>query len=225
MRILIVEDTKHLAEAVAHVLKKSGAEVDIAEDGVTGLEYARSDIYDCIVLDNMLPRLSGVEIISALRKDKISVPIIILSAKSETQDRVEGLDAGADDYLVKPFKVSELLARIRALTRRSRPKLETPETIVGNLTLHPSSAEISTVQAAVNLTAKEFLLLEQLASQENKIVSKESLFYRAWGHEMFSEDKYVEVYISYIRRKLRAVSANLKIESRRGLGYRLSVEK
>lgn len=225
MRILVVEDTKHLAEAVSHILKKSGAEVDVADDGATGLEYARSDIYDCIVLDNMLPRLSGVEVIQALRKDKITVPIIILSAKSETEDRVEGLDAGADDYLVKPFKVSELLARIRALTRRSRPKLETPETVVGNLTLHPSSAEISTAQAKVNLTAKEFLLLEQLAGQENKIVSKESLFYRAWGHEMFSEDKYVEVYISYIRRKLRAVSANLKIESRRGLGYRLSVEK
>lgn len=224
MRILIVEDTEYLASAIAHILKRGKHEVDTASDGKTGLDYARSGIYDVIVLDNMLPKLTGVEVSRLLRKEKVTTPIIIISAKSEVGDRIDGLDAGADDYLIKPFKISELSARIRALTRRSHHQLDGSEISVGNVTLHPGTSSISTDSGSEALTAKEFLLLEQLASQSGKIVSKEALFRRAWGHELFSEDSYVEVYVSYLRKKLRKVSANLSLKSVRGLGYILKEE-
>lgn len=224
MRILIVDDTEYLASAVAHVLKRGRHQVDIAHDGATGLEYARSGVYDVIVLDNMLPRLTGVEVSNILRKEKIMTPIIMISAKSEVGDRVDGLDAGADDYLVKPFKVSELLARIRAVTRRSRHSTEDHSVTIGNVTLHPDTSTISTGVGTQLLTAKEFLLLGQLASAPGKIVSKETLFLRAWGHELFSEDKYVEVYMSYVRKKLKQVGANVTIKAVRGLGYVIKEE-
>lgn len=219
MRILIVEDTEYLASAVAHVLKRSQHQVDIAHDGITGLRYARSGVYDVIVLDNMLPRLSGVEVSRRLRAEACVTPIIIISAKSEVTDRIDGLDAGADDYLIKPFKVDELLARIRALTRRSRHQLDGKSITVGNVTLQPNTSSIATPFGAESLTAKEFLLFEQLATHSGKIISKEALFRRAWGHELFNEDTYVEVYISYLRKKLKKISATLTIKAMRGLGY------
>lgn len=224
MRILIVEDTEYLASAIAHILKRGKHEVDTASDGQTGLDYARSGIYDVIVLDNMLPKLTGVEVSRILRKEKVTTPIIIISAKSEVNDRIDGLDAGADDYLVKPFKISELSARIRALTRRSHHQLDGNEVTIGNLTLHPDTSSISSQAGNEALTAKEFLLLEQLVTHAGKIVSKEALFRRAWGYELFSEDSYVEVYISYLRKKLRNISANLSLKSVRGLGYILKDE-
>jgi len=223
MRVLIVDDAEQLAEAVAHVLARADYEVDIANDGAIGLEYAKSEVYDAIVLDNMLPKLSGVEVAQALRQEGVATPIIMLSAKGEVDDKVGGLDAGADDYLAKPFKTSELLARIRALTRRAKHRLDGDDAVVGNVTIHPAKASVSTDSGEVVLTAKEFLLLEQLTSQVDKIVSKETLFHRAWGHEMFSEDKYVEVYMSFLRKKLREISANLDIKAVRGLGYKLTV--
>lgn len=219
MRILIVEDTEYLAEAVAHVLKRGHHEVDIAHDGVTGLTYARSGVYDAIVLDYMLPRLSGIEVSRTLRRESIPTPVIMVSARSEVDDRIDGLDAGADDYLVKPFKVDELLARIRALTRRNRQQIDGKARSIGNVTLSPETSSISTSEGTELLTAKEFLLFEQLALCAGKIVSKEALFRRAWGHELFSEDAYVEVYISYLRKKLKKVSARLRITAVRGLGY------
>ena len=225
MRILIVEDTVQLADAVAHVLKRSAHKVDVAHDGAVGFEYGATGIYDVIVLDNMLPKMSGVEVAQALRARNVATPIIMLSAKSEVDDKVGGLDAGADDYLAKPFKIDELLARIRALTRRARHSLDGDDTVLGNTTLHPNDASVSTKDGNAALTAKEFLLLEQLTGQPGKIVSKETLFHRAWGHEMFSEDKYVEVYMSRLRRKLGDIGANLSIKSMRGLGYKLVVEK
>lgn len=219
MRILIVEDTEYLASAVAHVLKRGQHQVDIAHDGITGLTYARSGAYDVIVLDNMLPRLSGVEVSRRLRAEACTTPIIIISAKSEVADRIDGLDAGADDYLIKPFKVDELLARIRALTRRSRHQLDGKSITVGNVTLRPDTSSISTPFGAESLTAKEFLLFEQLTTHSGRIISKEALFRRAWGHELFSEDTYVEVYISYLRKKLKNISATVTIKAMRGLGY------
>ncbi|MFZ1243085.1 MAG: response regulator transcription factor [Candidatus Saccharimonas sp.] len=225
MRILIVEDTTHLAEAVAHVLKRTGHEVDIANDGVSGLEYARSGVYDVIVLDNMLPRLTGVEVSQTLRREKNFTPIVMLSAKSEVDDRVDGLNAGSDDYLTKPFKVNELLARIHAVTRRSNYRAKGDNITIGDMTIHPENAFISTKDGEVKLTAKEFLLLEQLSVQAGSIVSKEVLFHRAWGQKMFSEDSYVEVYMSYIRKKLRQINAHVSIKAVRGLGYQLKTEK
>jgi DNA-binding response OmpR family regulator len=219
VRILIVEDAEYLASAVAHVLKRSQQQVDIAHDGLTGLKYARSGVYDVVVLDNMLPRLSGVEVSRRLRAEKFTTPIIIISAKSEVVDRIDGLDAGADDYLIKPFKVDELLARIRALTRRNRHQLDGKNITVGNVTLYPDTSSISTPLGTESLTAKELLLFEQLATHYGKIISKEALFRRAWGHELFSEDTYVEVYISYLRGKLKKLSAVITIKAVRGLGY------
>ena len=225
MRILIVVDTKYLADAIAHVIKRASHKVDVVNDGLSGLEYARTGDYDVIVLDNMLPKMSGVEVSKTLRKEGFDTPIIILSAKSEIDDRIEGLDAGADDYLVKPFKVGELLARIRALTRRNHHKLDGNQITIGNVTLHPDSASISSGELSVDLTAKEFLLIECLASKAGKIVSKEALFQRAWGHELFNEDTYIEVYISYLRKKLSQINGNVTIKAVRGLGYILKENK
>lgn len=224
MRILIVEDTAYLADAIAHVLKRSRYQVDVASDGVTGLNYARSGVYDVIVLDNMLPRMSGVEVAHRLRSEKVATPIIILSAKGEAEDKVDGLDAGADDYLAKPFKMDELLARIRALTRRHDQSADHIVT-VGDLTLDRDKSTISSTVSTENLTAKELALLEQLMTNSGSILSKEILFLRVWGQDQAYDDKYIEVYASYIRRKLRTVGAHVSIRAVRGLGYRLIGEE
>lgn len=225
MRILIVEDTEYLADALAHVLKRDHHQVDIATDGQAGLEYARSGIYDVIVLDNMLPKITGVKVSHLLRQEKNMTPIIMLSAKNEVDDKVTGLEAGADDYLGKPFKTSELLARIYALHRRSRHGDDSSQISIGNLTFKSDQATISTDKGSETLTAKESLLLEMLISHADKIVSKPALFRRAWGQDLFSEEKYVEVYISYLRKKLRSVNANIVIKTSRGFGYTLKVEE
>ena len=221
MRVLIVDDEEYLADAVAHILKKRGYDVDIAEDGELGLKYARDAVYDVIVLDVMLPKIDGITVVNRLRKDGLSTPVIMLSAKGELTDRVDGLDAGADDYLAKPFKTAELLARIRALTRRTSYKNGTDGLALGKATLSYDDASLSTDEKSYHLTAKEFAIAEIFATQPNIVVNKKALFKRVWGQDMFEESKYVEVYISFLRKKLREVGAGVTIQAVRGLGYRL----
>lgn len=224
MRILIVDDEAYLAEAVAHVLKKNGYEADIAPDGEVGLTYARDNVYDVIVLDIMMPKLDGISMMRALRKDRNKTPVIMLSAKSETDDKVDGLDSGADDYLAKPFKTAELLARIRALTRRKTytgDRQAIPMSAQGNTTLRYDTRSLVVGETIIPLTAKEFAMAEALATQQGNIISKQALFKRIWGQDVFHEGKYVEVYISFLRKKLSEIGANITVQAVRGLGYRI----
>lgn len=221
MRILLVEDEQYLADAVAHILKREGYLVDIANDGETGLGYALKDVYDIIILDNMLPRLVGTEVLKRLRAKHIATPIIMLSAKSQTIDKVDGLNAGADDYLAKPFKTAELLARLQALLRRHDHGVESTDITVGDLTVSRESMEMSHGDKRINLTAKEFAIIEHLATNVGKVVSKEALYFRAWGQTTFVEGSYVFAYISYIRNKLKKIGSKVTITSVRRAGYQL----
>ena len=219
MRILYVEDEKFLADAVIHLLNKSNINVDWAQDGEDGLRLAKKPIYDAIVLDIMLPKMSGLEILEIIRKQGIKTPVIMLSALSEVEDKVKGLEIGADDYLAKPFKTKELIARLNALVRR--PALRESKTIkFADLTFNP---ETRTVNDTI-LTEKESEILEMLIASGGKALQKDYILAHVWGADMLAEDNYVEVYISYLRRKLKAISSKVQIKTVRNLGYKL-IEK
>ncbi|MBQ3261288.1 response regulator transcription factor [Candidatus Saccharibacteria bacterium] len=218
MRILYVEDEKILADAVIHLLKKADINVDWAEDGEEGLRLAKKPTYDCIVLDIMLPKMSGLEILEIIRKQGIKTPVIMLSALSEVEDKVKGLEIGADDYLAKPFKTKELIARINALARR--PALRDTRTIsFADLTLNVDERTLNSEP----LTEKESEILEMLIRAKEKVVQKDYILAHVWGAEMVAEDNYVEVYMSYLRKKLAKVGSTASIKTVRGLGYKLIV--
>lgn len=219
MRILYVEDEKLLADAVTHLLEKAGINVDWAEDGEEGLRLAQKPIYDAIVLDIMLPKMSGLEILEIIRKKGIKTPVIMLSALSEVEDKVKGLEIGADDYLAKPFKTKELIARLNALTRR--PALRETKTLkFADLTFDSESRTINDL----SLTEKEADILEMLLKSGDKTVQKDYILAHVWGADMMAEDNYVEVYMSYLRKKLKSLKSQVKIKTIRGLGYKLVVE-
>ena len=219
MRILYVEDEQLLADAVTHLLKKAGINVDWAADGDEGLRLAKKPIYDAIVLDIMLPKMSGLEILEIIRKQGIKTPVIMLSALSEVEDKVKGLEIGADDYLAKPFKTKELIARLQALTRR--PALRETKTLkFADLTLDLENRTVNDV----SLTEKEAEILKMLINSGDKTVQKDYILAHVWGADMLAEDNYVEVYMSYLRKKLKEVKSKVEIKTVRGLGYKLVVE-
>lgn len=219
MRILYVEDEKLLADAVTHLLEKASINVDWAEDGEEGLRLAQKPVYDAIVLDIMLPKMSGLEILEIIRKKGIKTPVIMLSALSEVEDKVKGLEIGADDYLAKPFKTKELIARLNALTRR--PALRESKTLkFADLTFDPESRTVNDL----SLTEKEADILEMLIKSGDKAVQKDYILAHVWGADMMTEDNYVEVYMSYLRKKLKSLKSQVKIKTIRGLGYKLVVE-
>ena len=216
MRILYVEDEQLLADAVTHLLKKSGINVDWAEDGEEGLRLAKKPVYDAIVLDIMLPKMSGLEILEIIRKQGIKTPVIMLSALSEVEDKLKGLESGADDYLAKPFKTKELIARLNALVRR--PALQESKLLkFGDLEFDPESRTVN----GIELTEKESDILEMLFKSGDKTVQKDYILAHVWGAEMLAEDNYVEVYMSYLRKKLRSLKSKVEIKTIRGLGYKL----
>jgi DNA-binding response OmpR family regulator len=216
MRILYVEDEKYLADAVKYNLEKQGIDVDHAADGEAGLEMAVSGIYDCLVLDIMLPKLSGIDILKRVREKKIDTPVIMLSALSEVEDKVRGLDSGADDYLAKPFKTVELVARINALLRR--PKAVSDEVLsFGDLTYDVSQKNLN----GETLTAKEAGIIEELIKADGKIIPKEFLLSKIWGGEAYGEENYIEVYMSRLRKTMKKLGVKTQIKTSRGLGYRL----
>lgn len=219
MRILYVEDEKFLAEAVKHNLEKSGFDVDLAFDGEDGLNAALDNIYDCVVLDVMLPKLSGIDILSRMRERKKSTPVIMLSALSEVEDKVRGLDAGADDYLAKPFKTAELVARINALSRRPAEMQERKISYL-DLTYDLDEKQLN----GVNLTTKEADIVHELMKTPEKIVKKEYLLNKVWGGDAYGEDNYIEVYMSRLRKVLKKLKSRAKIMTVRGLGYKLVEE-
>ncbi|MBQ6570991.1 response regulator transcription factor [Candidatus Saccharibacteria bacterium] len=216
MRILYVEDEKYLADAVIHLLKKSNIDVDWTADGEEGLELAVKPIYDAIVLDIMLPKLSGLDILTTIRKKGIKTPVIMLSALSQVEDKVRGLDYGADDYLAKPFKTSELIARLNALVRR--PPIQSSENITfSDLNFDVKNRTLNNLP----LTEKEALILEMLIKTPGETQNKEHILAHVWGSSAENDDNYVEVYMSYLRAKLKKLNSRVKIKTIRNLGYKL----
>lgn len=219
MRVLYVEDEGRLAEAVVYLLEKGGIKVDHAGDGEKGLSLANKNSYDCVILDIMLPKLSGLDVLQTLREQGNQTPIIMLSALSQVDDKVRALEAGADDYMAKPFKTAELIARIKALTRR--PPLSTSKVIeYGDLTFDLENRTLN----GMELTAKEAELLEILIKNPEVTQSKTHLLAHTWGGDADAADNYVEVYISYLRKKLAKLGSKAQIHTVRNLGYRLTME-
>ncbi|WP_094604854.1 Response regulator MprA [Sporomusa silvacetica DSM 10669] len=217
MRLLLVEDSGRLSEALAHILKKHGYIVETALDGETGFTLATTEAYDILVLDRMLPQRDGLDIVKTVRKLKIDTPILLLTAKDSTQDRIDGLDAGADDYLVKPFSTDELLARLRALARRQTKPWEEDTLEAANLLLDPLKCEVIKDNKLIKLTLKESLLLELLMRNYGIVISKERIWEKVWGLQTTSEVANVDLYIHYLRKKLETTC----IKTVRGVGYYL----
>ncbi|MBU3114067.1 response regulator transcription factor [Clostridium lacusfryxellense] len=225
MRILIVEDEIHLAEALTHILRKKNYTVDAAYDGELGLDNALSSIYDIIILDIMLPKVDGITILKEIRKEGISTPVILLTAKGEISDKIIGLDSGADDYLAKPFATEELLARIRALSRRKGELLPDDTLNFGDITLNTNTLNLSSGKSDVKLTLKESNLLELLISRAKFATSKEIIIEKIWGFDSEVEHNHVEVYISFLRKKLVHLNSKVVINTVRGVGYILEVKE
>jgi len=226
MRILVVEDEKHLAEALAQILKENKYTVDTVFDGEDGLDYSLSGVYDIIILDIMLPVRSGLEILREIRKNKVTTPVLLLTAKNDVSDRIEGLDMGADDYLSKPFNTGELLARVRALHRRSGESLiNNNEITYGDVTLDMGAVKLSGPKSTVSLTKKELDLLEYLIINKSMVISKENIIDKLWGFDSEAEANHVEVYISFLRKKLAFVSDKVIIDTVRRVGYRIEIKE
>ena len=221
MRILLVEDEIYMAQAVAQVLEKNNYTVDLAHDGEYGLDCALSGIYDMIILDIMLPGRSGLDILNTLRQEKLAVPILLLTAKSETEDKVTGLDLGADDYLTKPFDMPELLARLRVLARRKQEISFQNNCSFGDIVLDPHALSMHCGNQSFKLTLKESQLLEMLIDARGGVISKNRIIEKVWGFDSDAEDRHVEVYISFLRKKLKALDTDTFIETVRGMGYAL----
>ncbi len=219
MRVLYVEDATFLAEAVKYNLEKQGITVDLADNGEDGLENALSDIYDCVVLDIMLPEMSGTDILKRMREKKVQTPVIMLSALSEVETKISHLDHGADDYLAKPFKTAELVARIKALIRRPK-NIEVSDITYGDLVLDKANATLNGEQ----LTAKEAKIISEFMKTPDALISKEHFLAKVWGEDGLGEDNYVEAYMSRIRRLLKKINSKARIVTIRGLGYKLTSE-
>jgi DNA-binding response OmpR family regulator len=220
MRVLIVEDERRLADALAAILAEQKAVVDVVYDGRDGLDYARGATYDVIILDVMLPRMTGFEVVRTLRAERIATPVLLLTAKDEISDKVEGLDCGADDYMTKPFAPEELLARVRALARRQG------EVVLETLTFDDLSLSIAdhTLRCgarSVRLGFKEFEVLKLLMMNPRMVMPKESLINKVWGAESGAEDNNVEAYVSFLRKKFFYLGSQVKINAVRRVGYQL----
>ena len=220
MQILIVEDDIRLAKAVKQILEENKYQVDMVHDGQSGLDYAETGIYDVIILDVMLPVMDGFEVAKQLRRKDVSTPILMLTARSQIPDKIEGLDSGADDYMTKPFSPAEMLAHLRALTRRTGQVVF--ETLrVDDLELNLESHDLSREGKSINLSFKEFSIMNILMANKGQIVSKDTLISKVWGVESSAEDNNVEAYISFLRKKLAFLDSKVKIGTLRKVGYRL----
>ncbi|MEA2311977.1 MAG: two-component system, OmpR family, response regulator MprA, partial [Solirubrobacteraceae bacterium] len=222
VRVLVVEDDEEIAQVLQRSLRLEGYEVKLAADGVQGLDEAHAFLPDLIVLDLGLPRLDGVDVARRLRADGDAVPILMLTARDALESRVEGLDVGADDYLVKPFERQELLARMRALLRRRPPRGMAPLR-VGDLMLNPDTHEVERADRKIELTQREFELLEYLMRNERLVISRQKLLDEVWGYDPFSITNTIEVFVSNLRRKLEAGGEPRLLHTVRGAGYVLRV--
>lgn len=224
MRLLLAEDEKELAKALSVILKHNSYSVDVVHNGEDALCYLENGDYDGAILDIMMPKLDGLSVLRKVRESGNGIPVLILTAKSEIDDRVQGLDAGADDYLTKPFAMKELLARVRAILRRRTESVDTNLTF-GDITLEISSCMLCCNDQKVRLTNKEFQMLEMLINADGGIISVERLMDKIWGYDTDTEQNVVWVYVSYLRRKLSNLGSTVVIEAHRNLGYSLEAGK
>ncbi len=220
MRILVADDEQEMTMVLEALLKREHYSVDVVYNGGDALDYGLAENYDCIVLDIMMPKLDGIQALQALRAKNVATPVLLLTAKSQVEDRVAGLDSRADDYLPKPFDNREFIARVRALTRRGGGY--TPQVLTaGNAALDCSSFELKCGAACVRLGSKEFQILELLMRRTGRLISTEQFMEHIWGYDSEAEINVVWAYISYLRRKLETIGANVRITARRGQGYLL----
>ncbi len=222
MRLLLAEDETSLAKAIVTILKKNNYTVDAARDGVEALEYLETNEYDGVILDVMMPRMDGISVLRQIRKSGNCVPVIMLTAKAEIDDKVLGLDSGANDYLTKPFATKELLARIRAMTRSGTAAVQSDSRLrSGNITLDCATFGLSSPFGSFTLANKEFQMIELLMRNPQQIISAEQFMDKIWGFESNAESNVVWTYISYLRKKLAALKADVKIKAIRNVGYSL----
>ena len=222
MQALIVEDDVRLASALARILNENGYVTDVVHDGQDGYDYASSGIYDVVILDVMLPRKNGCRVVEELRRARIDTPVLMLTARSEIPDKIEGLDSGADDYMTKPFSPAELLAHLRALTRR-QGQVVFERIEAGDLSLNIESRDLSCNGKSIALSFKEFELARILFSNPGQIVSKDTLISRVWGVESTAVDNNVEAYVSFLRKKIRFLGSGVSIDTIRKAGYRVNL--
>ena len=220
MKILLAEDTKDLNRALCAILKHEGYDVDAAFDGEEVMDFIERDSYDCLVLDIMMPKKDGIQALTEIRAKNIITPVLMLIAKSEIDDRVAGLDAGADDYLTKPFAMKELLARVRALTRR-KTEYGTNDLKYNDVLLYAQTFELAS-ENSVRLSVKEFELMQQLMLNKDRSVSVDYILNNVWSREPDAQPDTVVLYVSYLKRKLRAIASDTVIEGDENSGYRLS---
>ena len=224
MRLLLAEDEISLSKALTAILSKNNYSVDAVYDGRDAVDYLMTGDYDCAILDVMMPKLNGFEVLKEIRKNGITIPVMMLTAKSQTDDKVEGLDLGANDYLTKPFESRELLARLRAITRTYTNTADN-ELKYGNVTLNRASCEMSGPLGSVKLAAKEYQMMEYLMSNPGMLISTERFFDRIWGIDFEGDINIVWTNLSYLRKKLQTIGADVRIKASRNQGYSLEIDK
>ncbi len=220
MRLLLAEDEKALSRALTAILERNNYSVDPVYDGQAALDYLKAGNYDGIILDIMMPKVDGITVLKEIRSQGSLIPVLLLTAKSEVDDKVLGLDAGANDYLTKPFNTRELLARIRAMTRTQTAQANS-QLQMGNITLDRATFELSSPTGSFRLANKEFQMLELMMSNPKTLISSERFLEKIWGYDTEAELNVVWVYISYLRKKLAALHANIQIKATRNAGYTL----
>lgn len=220
MRLLLAEDEKELSKALCTLLKYNNFSVDAVYNGADAIDYLDSEIYDCLILDIMMPKVDGLTVLKTIREKGNNIPVLMLTAKSEIDDRCLGLDLGADDYLTKPFAMKELLSRIKALIRRKTEKVES-NLVFGDLTLDRASYEVKSTEGTVKLGNKEYQMLELMMLSPKRMVSVEQFMNKVWDFESEAEINVVFVYISYLRKKLKMIGSKVEIKSNRNVGYYL----
>ena len=223
MKILLIEDEKLLADSLRDLLQAKGFQVEVVYDGESGADYAMLGVYDLLILDVMIPGLNGFQVARQVRANRCNTPILMLTAKSDVADRVEGLNAGADYYLTKPFDTRELLACVNALLRRQGGQVDT--LAFGNTELELSTSLLRCEHREARLTAKEFHVMRLLMSTGRTLIPKETLLARVWGYETSAAENHVEVYMAFLRKKLKSIGSNLRIEAVRRMGYHLEVDE
>ena len=223
MKILIIEDERALADSLRDYLSAKGFKVEVVYDGESGYEFAMLGIYDLLIMDVMIPGLNGLQVARQVREHRVTTPILMLTAKSDVQDRIDGLNAGADYYLTKPFDTRELMACINALLRRQGNQIDNLS--YGNTELELATAILRCGDKQVRLTAKEFDVMRQLLRTKEKLIPKETLLARAWGFDTNAIENHVEVYMAFLRKKLRSIGSNVNIVAVRRLGYHLELQE
>jgi DNA-binding response OmpR family regulator len=224
MRILIAEDEKALSDVLVKILKRNNYSVDAVYNGEDAVDFLDAENYDCAILDVMMPKKDGFEVLKTIREKGNDIPVLMLTAKTEIEDKVKGLDYGADDYLTKPFVAKELVARIRAITRRQKVMTDNVITL-GNITLNRNNFELKSNSGSYALANKEFQMLETLLTANKQVVTPDILLDKIWGYDSDAGISIVWVYISYLRKKLTALNANVSIKAKRNVGYYVVVDE